>query len=167
LLHFAAAISLSAWILNLRIQMTPDRKPLFAIGIAVAVGSIWSSLQQWFGYLQTGLTNDITLVAGAMLMDAAGGCVTYILFHLNILRKWFSDDHVGRLIVLARAGTGTCSRITVPSFGSCVILWNALMISLVTGPGFPSPIGTPCIRMTGTISARVPVRKTSSAFSSS
>jgi len=87
LLHFALAISLSAWILNLRIQMTPDRKPLFAIGIAVAVGSIWSSLQQWFGYLQTGLTNDITLVAGAMLMDAAGGCVTYILFHLNILRK--------------------------------------------------------------------------------
>ena len=87
LLHFAAAISLSAWILNLRIQMTPDRKPLFAIGIAVAVGSIWSSLQQWFGYLQTGLTNDITLVAGAMLMDAAGGCVTYILFDLNILRK--------------------------------------------------------------------------------
>jgi len=87
LLHFALSISLSAWILNLRFQMTPDRKPLLAIGIAVAVGSIWSSLQQWFGYLQTGLTNDITLVAGAMLMDAAGGCVTYILFDLNILRK--------------------------------------------------------------------------------
>src|SRR2546430_9631501 len=87
LLHFALAISLSAWILNLRFQMTQDRKPLLAIGIAVAVGSIWSLLQQWFGYLQTGLTNDITLVAGAMLMDAAGGCVTYILFHLNILRK--------------------------------------------------------------------------------
>ena len=87
LLHFALAISLSAWILNLRFKMTPDRKPLLAIGIAVAIGSIWSSLQQWFGYLETGLTNDITLVAGAMLMDAAGGCVTYTLFHLNILRK--------------------------------------------------------------------------------
>ncbi len=87
LLHFAVAISLSAWILNLGFRMTPDRKPLLAIGIAVAVGSVWSSLQQWFGYLVTGLTNDITLVAGAMLMDAAGGCVTYILFHLNILRK--------------------------------------------------------------------------------
>ncbi len=87
LLHFAMAISLSAWILNLRFKMTPDRKPLLAIGIAVAIGSIWSSLQQWFGYLETGLTNDITLVAGAMLMDAAGGCVTFILFHLNTLRK--------------------------------------------------------------------------------
>ena len=87
LLHFALAISLSAWILNLRLRMSPERKPLLAIGIVVAIGSVWSSLQQWLGFLQTGLTNDITLVAGAMAMDAAGGCVTYILFHLNVLRN--------------------------------------------------------------------------------
>ncbi len=87
LLHFAVAVSLSAWILNLRIRMSPERKPLLAIGVVVAVGSVWSTLQQWLGYIQTGVTNDITLVAGAMLMDVAGGCVTYILFHANILRK--------------------------------------------------------------------------------
>ena len=84
LLHLATAISLSAWATNLRINLTSERKSLLAIGVAVAVGSIWSSLQQWVGYLQTGLANDITLVAGAMLMDAAGGCVTYVLFHLNV-----------------------------------------------------------------------------------
>ena len=87
LLHFALAVSLSAWILNLRLKMSPDRKSLLAIGIVVAIGSVWSSLQQWLGFLQTGLTNDITLVVGAMAMDAAGGCVTYILFHLNVLRN--------------------------------------------------------------------------------
>src|SRR5438094_8107453 len=86
LLHFAAAISLSAWILNLRIQMTPDRKPLFTIGIAAAVGSIWSSLEQWFGYLHTALTDDTPLVAGALLIEAAGGSVTSILFQAIILR---------------------------------------------------------------------------------
>jgi hypothetical protein len=60
---------------------------LLAIGVVVALGSVWSTLQQWLGYVQTGVTNDIFLVLGAMLMDAAGGCVTYILFHLNVLRK--------------------------------------------------------------------------------
>jgi hypothetical protein len=87
LLHFALAVSLSAWILNLRLKVSPERKSLLAIGVVVAIGSIWSSLQQWLGFLQTGLTNDITLVVGAMAMDAAGGCVTYILFHLNVLRN--------------------------------------------------------------------------------
>jgi hypothetical protein len=87
LLHFALAVSVSAWTLNLRIKMTPERKSLFAIVIVVAIGSVWSSIQQWFGYLQIGVTNDLTLVVGAMLMDVAGGCVTYILFHLNVLRK--------------------------------------------------------------------------------
>ena len=87
LLHFVVAISVSAWILNLRTKINSVKKPVFAIGVAVAFGSVWSSLQQWIGFVQTGLTNDITLVAGAMLMDTAGGCVTYILYHQNILRK--------------------------------------------------------------------------------
>lgn len=87
LLHFALAISVSSWCLNLRMKTSPERKPLLSIAVVVAIGSVWSSIQQWLGYLQTGLTNDITLVAGATLMDAAGGCVTYILFHLNVLKK--------------------------------------------------------------------------------
>jgi hypothetical protein len=87
LLHFALAVSASGWILNLRLKMSPERKSLLAIGIVVVTGSVWSSVQQLTGYLQTGVTNDITLVVGAMVMDLAGGCVTYILFHLNVLRK--------------------------------------------------------------------------------
>lgn len=87
LLHFALAVSVSAWTLNLRVKMSPERKSLLAILIVVAIGSVWSSVQQWLGYLQTGVTSDITLVVGAMVMDVAGGCVTYILFHLNVLRK--------------------------------------------------------------------------------
>ena len=87
LLHFVVAISVSAWVLNLRTRINSVKKPVLAIGVAVAMGSVWSSLQQWIGFVQTGLTNDITLVAGAMLMDTAGGCVTYVLYHQNILRK--------------------------------------------------------------------------------
>ena len=87
LLHFLLALAVSSWILNLRIRINPDRKPLLAIGVAVVVGSIWSSVQQWIGYFQTGIVSDIMLVAGATLMDIAGGCVIYTLFHLNILRK--------------------------------------------------------------------------------
>ncbi len=87
LLHFTWAITLSSWVLNLRIKTTADKKSLLAIGVVVAIGSAWSSLQQWIAYLQSGLVNDLTLVAGAMLMDAAGGAATYILYHLNILRR--------------------------------------------------------------------------------
>ena len=87
LLHLLLALAVSSWILNLRIRIKPDRKPLLAIGVAVVVGSIWSSVQQWIGYFQTGVVSDIMLVAGATLMDIAGGCVIYTLFHLNILRK--------------------------------------------------------------------------------
>ncbi len=87
LLHLTLALAVSSWILNLRIRISPDRKPLVAIGVAVVVGSIWSSVQQWIGYFQTGVTSDIMLVAGATLMDIAGGCVIYTLFHLNILKK--------------------------------------------------------------------------------
>ena len=87
LLHLVLALAVSSWILNLRIRINPDRKPLLAIGVAVVVGSIWSSVQQWIGYFQTGVVSDIILVTGATLMDVAGGCVIYSLFHLNILRK--------------------------------------------------------------------------------
>ena len=87
LLHFVWAITLSAWITNLRIKTLPEKKSLVAIGIVLAVGSAWSSIQQWVAYRQSGLVNDLTLVAGAMMMDVAGGAVTYILYHLNILKK--------------------------------------------------------------------------------
>ncbi len=87
LLHFVWAITLSAWITNLKIKTAPEKKSLVAIGIVLAVGSAWSSIQQWIAYLHGGLVNDLTLVAGTMLMDVAGGSVTYILYHLNILRK--------------------------------------------------------------------------------
>jgi hypothetical protein len=87
LLHLVLALAVSSLILNLRIKINPARKPLLAIGVAVVVGSIWSSIQQWIGYFQTGMTSDIILVAGATLMDIAGGCVIYSLFHLNVLKK--------------------------------------------------------------------------------
>jgi hypothetical protein len=87
LLHLVLSLAVSSLILNLRINIKPERKPLLAIGVAVVVGSIWSSVQQWIGYFQTGMISDIILVAGATLMDIAGGCVIYSLFHLNILRK--------------------------------------------------------------------------------
>jgi hypothetical protein len=87
LLRLVLALAVSAWILNLRIRISPDRKPLLAIGVAVVVGSVWSSVQQWVDYFQTGVVSDIMLVAGATLMDIAGGCVIYALFHLNILKK--------------------------------------------------------------------------------
>jgi hypothetical protein len=85
--HFALALSLSAWILNLRIKLAPEKKALFALGIAAAVGSTWTSLQQWFGYIQTGQANDLVLIAMATIMDLAGGCATYILFHLNAMKR--------------------------------------------------------------------------------
>jgi hypothetical protein len=34
-----------------------------------------------------GIVNDITLIAAAVTMDAAGGLVVYTLYHLNILGK--------------------------------------------------------------------------------
>jgi hypothetical protein len=87
LLHLVLSLAVSSSILNLRINIKPERKPLLSIGVAVVVGSIWSSLQQWVGYFQTGMVSDIILVAGATLMDVAGGCVIYSLFHLNVLKK--------------------------------------------------------------------------------
>ena len=87
--HFALALSLSAWILNLRINLTREKKSLVALGLVAAVGSMWTSLQQWFGYLQTGMANDIVLIATATIMDLAGGCATLVLYRLNVLKKTF------------------------------------------------------------------------------
>jgi hypothetical protein len=87
LLHLVLSLAVSSSILNLRINIKPERKPLLAIGVAVVVGSIWSSVQQWIGYFQTGMISDIILVAGATLMDIAGACVIYSLFHLNVLKN--------------------------------------------------------------------------------
>ena len=87
LLHLLLSLTVSSAILNLRVNIKPERKPLVAIGVAVVVGSIWSSLQQWIGYFQTGTVSDIILVAGASLMDIAGACVIYSLFYLNVPKK--------------------------------------------------------------------------------
>ena len=87
LLHLVLSLAVSSLILNLRVNIKPERKPLVAIGAAVVVGSIWSSVQQWIGYFQTGTISDIILVAGASLMDIAGACVIYSLFYLNVLKK--------------------------------------------------------------------------------
>ena len=87
LLHFVWAAALSACLINFRTNLRPEKKSLLAIGASIAIGSIWSSVQQWSAFLGNGAVNDIFLVVGAMLMDATGGAVTYILFHLNILNK--------------------------------------------------------------------------------
>lgn len=87
LLHLVWATVLSAWVINLRTKLQPEKKSLLSIGVAIAAGSIWSSIQQWLAYMGSGAVNDIILVAGAMVMDATGGAVTYALYHLNILKK--------------------------------------------------------------------------------
>ncbi len=87
LLHLVWAIAVSAWVINLRTNLQPEKKSLLAIGTAIAAGSIWNSVQQWLAYLGSGTVNDIVLVVGAMLMDATGGAVTYALYHLNVLKK--------------------------------------------------------------------------------
>ncbi|HLE64880.1 MAG TPA: hypothetical protein VI816_01990 [Candidatus Bathyarchaeia archaeon] len=87
MLHLVWAIALSAWVLNLRMKLNPEKKALLALGVAVTVGSTWSSVQQWLAYVETGVVNDIILVAASTVMDLAGGAVSYILFHLNILKK--------------------------------------------------------------------------------
>src|SRR5256885_13585423 len=87
LLHLTLALAVSSWILNLRIRISPDRKPPPAIGVAAVVGSISSSVQQWIGYFQTRGVSDIMLAAGATLMALAGGCAIYTLVQLNTLKK--------------------------------------------------------------------------------
>jgi hypothetical protein len=104
LLHFVWAIVVSGWVLNLKVKLPPEKKALLAIGVAIAAGSIWSAVQQWTAYLEGGIVNDITLVAGAAAMDAAGGLVVYILFHLNILGR-----RIGSSGSLSRPGSARTS----------------------------------------------------------
>ena len=104
LLHLVWAIVVSGWVLNLKVKLPPEKKALLAIGVAVAAGSIWSAVQQWTAYLESGIVNDITLVAGAVAMDAAGGLVVYILFHLNILGR-----RIGSSGSLSRPGSACTS----------------------------------------------------------
>lgn len=85
LLHFVWSIVVASWILNLKVKLPADKKSLLALGVAIASGSIWGAIQQWVAYLNAGIVNDITLVAAAFAMDAAGGLVVYVLYHLNIL----------------------------------------------------------------------------------
>ena len=85
LLHFVWAITVASWVLNLKVRLPVDKKSLFAVGVAIASGSIWGAVQQWAAYLNAGVVNDITLVAAAVAMDAAGGLVVYVLYRLNIL----------------------------------------------------------------------------------
>jgi hypothetical protein len=92
ILHLIWAIVVSSWILNLKVKLPAERKALLAVGVAVAVGSMWGAIQQWMAYLSAGVVNDITLVAGATAMDAVGGLVVYILYHLNILGKKIGSD---------------------------------------------------------------------------
>jgi hypothetical protein len=87
MLHLIWAIVTASWVLNLKVKLPAEKKALLAVGVAVAVGSMWGAVQQWMAYLQAGIVNDITLVAGAVAMDAVGGLVVYILFHLNILGR--------------------------------------------------------------------------------
>ncbi len=87
LLHLVWAIAVSAWTLNLRTNLTPDKKALVAIGAAVSVGSVWSSIQQWLAFMASGTVNDILLVAGAMVMDAAGGTAAYFFYRFNIVKR--------------------------------------------------------------------------------
>ena len=87
LLHLVWAIVVSSWVLNLKVKLPAEKKTLLAMGVAVAIGSIWGAVQQWAAYLQAGIVNDITLVAGAVAMDAVGGLVVYTLYHLNILGR--------------------------------------------------------------------------------
>ncbi len=92
LLHLIWAIVVSSWVLNLKVKLPPEKKAVLAIGVAVAVGSTWGAVQQWAAYLDAGIINDITLVAGAVALDAVGGLVVYILYHLNILGRKVRSD---------------------------------------------------------------------------
>jgi hypothetical protein len=87
LLHLVWAIVVTGWVLNLRVKLPLEKKALLAVGVAVAVGSAWGAIQQWTAYVQSGIVNDLALVALATVMDAVGGLTVYALYHLNTLGK--------------------------------------------------------------------------------
>src|SRR2546422_10324772 len=79
LLHLVWAIVVSSWVLNLKVKLPAEKKTLLAIGVAAGVGSIWGAVQQWAAYLEAGIVNDITLVAGRVAMVAVAGLCAYSL----------------------------------------------------------------------------------------
>src|SRR6266700_2947771 len=68
LLHLTLALAVSSWILNLRVRTSPDRKPLLAIGVAVVVGSIWSSVQQLISYFKSCMVRYFILLSESTLI---------------------------------------------------------------------------------------------------
>jgi len=87
ILHLVWAITISSWILSLRIKMPPEKRAVVGLGVAMAFGSAWGLVQQWLGYVSTGLLNDPLMVAAAMVMDGVGGGITYVLYQFNILER--------------------------------------------------------------------------------
>ena len=87
ILHLVWAITISSWVLSLRIRMPPEKRAILGLGVALAFGSAWGLVQQWLGYVSTGLLNDPLMVAAAMVMDGVGGGITYVLYQFNILER--------------------------------------------------------------------------------
>lgn len=87
ILHLVWAITVSSWILSLRIRMPLERRAVLGLGVAMAFGSAWGLVQQWLGYVSTGLLNDPLMVVAAMVMDGVGGGITYVLYQFNILER--------------------------------------------------------------------------------
>ena len=87
ILHLVWAITISSWILSLRIRMPLEKRAVLGLGVAMAFGSAWGLVQQWLGYVSTGLLNDPLMVAAAMVMDGVGGGITYVLYQFNILER--------------------------------------------------------------------------------
>jgi len=85
ILHLVWAITISSWVLSFRIRMPPERRAILGLGVALAFGSAWGLVQQWLGYVSTGLLNDPFMVVAAMVMDGLGGGITYVLYQFNIL----------------------------------------------------------------------------------
>src|SRR5437016_10421658 len=46
LLHLVWAIVVSSWVLNFKVKLPAEKRALLAIGVAVAVGSIWGAVQR-------------------------------------------------------------------------------------------------------------------------
>ncbi len=87
ILHLVWAIAISSWVLSLRIRMPPEKRAVLGLGVALAFGSAWGLIQQWLGYVSTGLLNDPLMVVAAMIMDGLGGGITYVLYQFNILER--------------------------------------------------------------------------------
>ncbi len=51
LLHFVWAMTISGWVLNLKVKLPQEKKAFLAVGVAIAAGSIWGAVQQWMAYL--------------------------------------------------------------------------------------------------------------------